>query len=121
MRKPVIIEKEDIMQISVTRTGNHYLRWTVRLIYVVFIPLYFVKEIMTTLQDMERSFPEYIDLSLFLLNLTVLAMLLVMFYNFELMAPYQQTLKVTTRSNLELSFFTDDPEKLTRILKKEKE
>ncbi|AKB34500.1 hypothetical protein MSSIH_3810 [Methanosarcina siciliae HI350] len=121
MRKPLVIEKEDVMQISVTRTENHYLRWLVRSIYVVFIPLYFVKEIMPTLQEMERSFPEYIDLSLFLLNLTVLVMFLVMFYNFELMAPYQRILKVTARSNLELSFFTDDPEKLTGILKKEEE
>ena len=35
IRKPVVIEKEDITQISVTRNGNYSLRWFFRLCYIV--------------------------------------------------------------------------------------
>ncbi len=120
MRKPVVIEKEDIIQISVTRTGNHFLRWLMRLIYIVWIPLYFIKEVMTTLCDLKISFPDYVELSQFLRQLAILTMFLIMFYNSEFIAPYQQALKVTTRSSLKLWLYTEEPEELTGFLKNEK-
>lgn len=121
MRKTVVIEKENIKQISVTRTGNRFICWLMRLVYVIWIPLYFKKEIMTTLHDLKMSYPDYIELSQFLRQLALLAMFLVMFYNSELMAPYQRAIKVTTNSNLRIWLYTKEPEELTTILRNEKE
>ena len=76
---------------------------------------------MPALRNLERSYPDYVELSLFLLNLSVVAIFLVNFYNIELLTPYNQTLKVTTSSNLKLCFYTNEPEEFMGILKKEKE
>ena len=105
MRKLVVIKKEEIKQISVKRTGNRFGCWLIRLIYVIWIPLYFKKEIMTTLYDLKMLFPDYIELSQFLRQLALLV------------APYQQALEVTTNSNLRIWLYTEEPEKLTTILR----
>lgn len=121
MHKLTVIKKEDIKQISVRRTGNPFICWLMRLLYVIWIPLYFKKEIMTTLHDLKMSFPDYVELSLFLSQLALLAMFLVMFYNSELTAPYQRAIKVTTKSNLKIWLYTEEPEEITAILRNEKE
>lgn len=117
MRKLVVIKKEEIKQISVKRTGNRFGCWLIRLIYVIWIPLYFKKEIMTTLYDLKMLFPDYIELSQFLRQIALLTMFFIMFYNSELVAPYQQALEVTTNSNLRIWLYTEEPEKLTTILR----
>jgi len=117
MRKLVVIKKEEIKQISVKRTGNRFGCWLIRLIYVIWIPLYFKKEIMTTLCDLKMLFPDYIELSQFLRQIALLTMFFIMFYNSELVAPYQQALEVTTNSNLRIWLYTEEPEKLTTILR----
>ncbi|HII80943.1 MAG TPA: DUF1673 family protein [Methanosarcina sp.] len=121
MHKLTVIKKEDIKQISVRRTGNPFICWLMRLLYVIWIPLYFKKEIMTTLHDLKMSFPDYVELSLFLSQLALLAMFLVMFYNSELTSPYQRAIKVTTKSNLKIWLYTEEPEEITAILRNEKE
>lgn len=117
MRKPIVIEKEDITQISVKKNEGHSLRWLIRLFYVFL----FVVTIMMDLRDLERLAPDYSKLSIFLIKLSKITFFLVLFYNFELLVPYKQTLKVTTRSNLKLWLYIDDPEKFTGFFKKEKE
>lgn len=119
LRKQVVVEKEDIRQISVTKNENHSLRWLIRLFYVIFLPFYLGEGIIKALRNLERSFPDYIVLSLFLVRLAGVAFFLVLFYNVEILAPYQRTLKVTTNSNLNLQFFTEEPEELIDILKNE--
>lgn len=94
MRKPILIEKENLKQTSVTRNENHSLRWLIHLLYVVFIPFYFVEGIMTALRNMERSFPDDFVLSLFLACLTGVAIFIALFYNFELLALISRPLKL---------------------------
>lgn len=119
LRKPIVVEKEDIRQISVTKNRDHSLRWLIRSFYVIFLPLYLGEGIIKALRNLERSFPDYIVFSLFLVRLAGVAIFLALFYNFELLAPYQQTLKVTTNSNLNLQFYTEKPKELVAILKNE--
>ena len=121
MHKLAVIKKEEIKEISVRRIGNRFICWLMRLLYVIWIPLYFKKEIMTTLYDLKMSFPDYVELSLFLSQLALLAMFLVMFYNSELTAPYQQAIKVTTNSNLRIWLYTKEPEELIAVFKNENE
>jgi len=116
---PIVVEKEDIRQISVTKNRDHSLRWLIRSFYVIFLPLYLGEGIIKALRNLERSFPDYIVFSLFLVRLAGVAIFLALFYNFELLAPYQQTLKVTTNSNLNLQFYTEKPKELVAILKNE--
>lgn len=117
MRNPVVIEKKDIMEISITESKIHSLRWVVRLTYIILLVFFFKDTVTKALQDLQKEFPYYIVLNLFLMNFILVAFLIVQLYKFELMAPYQQMLNVTTYSNLKLKFFTDDPEELTGLLK----
>jgi hypothetical protein len=114
MRKPVVIEKKDIMQISVTENKLHSLRWVVRLTYASLLVFLFADRIMKALQDLQREFPYYIVINLFLMNFIFVAFLLVQLYKFELMAPYQQMLNATTHSNLKLKFFIGLPRAASR-------
>jgi magnesium-transporting ATPase (P-type) len=119
LRKPIVVEKEDIRQISITKNRDHSLRWLIRSFYVIFLPFYLGEGIIKALRNLERSFPDYIVLSLFLVRLAGVAIFLALFYNFELLAPYQQTFKVTTNSNLKLWLYTEKPEEFVAILKNE--
>ncbi|AKB51795.1 hypothetical protein MSBRW_2542 [Methanosarcina barkeri str. Wiesmoor] len=49
MRKPVVIEKKDIIQISITRNKNHSLRWLIHLKYAIVLVFFFVEGIMEAL------------------------------------------------------------------------
>lgn len=123
MRKPIVIGKEDITQISVKKNEGHSLRWLIRLFYVIAIPLDFILGIPRNLQYIkyiEASFSNYVDFSLLLGHLAVVTIILVLFYNGELLTPYQWALKVTTHSKLKLTFFTNKPEELTSFLKNER-
>jgi hypothetical protein len=77
--------------------------------------------ILNDLKGLERSAPEYIDLSLFLGHLAVVAIPLVNNYNFEITAPYKKAISIITRSNLNLELYIDEPEEIMAILKKENE
>jgi hypothetical protein len=122
MRKPIVVEKKDIMQISATKNYNHSIRWLARVFCIILIPLNFILGIPRNLQYIkyiEVSFSNYVDFSLFLGHLATVTILLVLFYNGELLTPYQWALKVTTNSKLEITFFTNEPEELTSFLKNE--
>jgi hypothetical protein len=124
MRKPIVIEKEEIIQISAKKNYNHSLRWLVRLFWVILMSVYFIEGIPRNLQYIEyikESFSNYVDFSLFLGHLAVITIFLVQFYNAELLTPYQRTLKVTTHSKLELTFFTNEPEELISFIKNERD
>lgn len=121
MRKAIVVEKEDIEHISDKKNHNHSLRWFVRLFCLFFVPFYLIEGTPRSFRYLKGSAPSYIDLSLFLLHLSVVAMFLVQFYNSELLSPYKQAFKVTTHSNLEFTFFTDKPEEIKELLKKEAE
>ncbi|WP_231582981.1 DUF1673 family protein [Methanosarcina sp. MTP4] len=123
LRKPVVIEKRDIKQISVPKNDNHSLRWTMRLFYLATISiilLHAVERINRDLQ-LEEAATFSAKLSLFLGKFLVVSFLLVLYYIFELRAHYQRVLKVTMHSNLKVWIYTEEPEELTAILKNEKE
>lgn len=117
LRKPIVVEKENIRQISVTKNKNHSLRWLIRSFYVIFLPFYLGEGIVKALGNLERSFPDYIVFSLFLVRLAGVAFFIALFYNVELLAPYQRTLKVTIHSNLKLWLYTEELDELIAILK----
>jgi hypothetical protein len=117
--KPVVIEKEDVTQISVTKNGNYSLRWLIRLCYIIIIPLLFVVMILNDLKDLERSALDYTELHFFLTQLSTITTLLVVLYYSELITPYKQILKIATRSSLKLEFYINEPEEILRILKNE--
>ncbi len=123
LRKPFVIEKGDIKQISVPKNDNHSLRWPMRLFYLATISIILLHTIERINRDLqvEEAAPFSAKLSLFLGKFLVVSFLLVLYYIFELRAPYQRVLKVTMHSDLKVWIYTAEPEELTAILKKEKE
>lgn len=123
LRKTVLIGKEDIKQISVEKNENHSLRWLMRLVFLTTIPIILFSKIEWIIRDLqlEETASSSAKLGLFLSQFFVVTYLLVSYYNFELQAPYQRILKVTTYSNLKLWIYTEEPEEITTILKNEKE
>lgn len=66
--------------------------------------------------------PAFIKLSSVMVDFWIIAYVLVIyFYIFEFTVPYQQILKLTTRSNLNLEFYTDEPEEITSTFKNKNE
>ena len=118
IRKPVVIEKKDIRQMLVTRNENHHLRWPMRLVFLITLPIILLRTVERIVRDLqlEDAAPASAKLSLFLLQSLTATYLLVFFYDFELKAPYLQTLKVTTYSNLKLWMYTEKPEEFTKLL-----
>lgn len=117
--KSLVLRKEDIAQISVSKNKNHSYRWAVRLLTLAALAIqlpWTVESITKTLQESDPT-PE--KFSLVLVRFWSTAFVLVIYYIFELAAPYQQTLKVTTRSNLNLEFYIDKSEEILEILKNE--
>lgn len=117
--KPFILKKEDVTQISVKKNKDHSLRWFFRLLFVACMSLYLAVIIMMDLNALERSSPEYPEFSTFLIQLSIITVLLVQYYNGELEMPYLQVINITTRSNLKLKLYIDDPEEILGILKNE--
>ncbi len=118
LRKPVMIEKEDVTQISVKKNKDHSLRWFFRLCYIVIIPLFIVVIILSDLRALGGSAPEYPDISTYLVQFAQVALFLVLIYIWELVTPYQRVINITTRSNLNLRLYIDEPEEILGILKK---
>ncbi|HIH94210.1 TPA: DUF1673 family protein [Methanosarcina acetivorans] len=118
IRKPVVIEKKDIIQISVTRNENRSLRWPMRLVFLVTLPIILLRTVERIVRDLqlEAAASASAKLSLFLSQSLTVTYLLVFFYYFEIRAPYQQILKMTTYSNLKLWIYTEKPEELTKLL-----
>lgn len=120
LRKPVVIEKRDIKQISVPKNDNHSLRWPMRLFYLATISiilLHAVERINRDLQ-LEEAATFSAKLSLFLGKFLVVSFLLVLYYIFELRAHYQRVLKVTMHSNLKVWIYTEEPEELKAFIKR---
>ena len=115
--KPVVIQKEDVTQISVKKNKDHSLRWFFRLCYIVIISLFFVVIILSGLRALGGAAPEYPDISNFLIQFAQVTFFLVLIYNGELVMPYQQVINITTRSNLKLRLYIDEPGEIMEILK----
>jgi hypothetical protein len=120
LHKPVVIEKEDVTQISVTKNQSHSLRWFLRLFYIACVLLYFVITVMTDLKVLGGSALEYPDLRNFLVQFAQVALFLVLIYNGELVTPYKRVINITRRSDLNLKLYIDEPEEIIGILKNEK-
>jgi len=118
MRKTVVIEKEDIKQISIEKNENHSLRWLMRLVFLTTLPIILFRKIEWIIKDLqlEETASAPAKLGLFLSHFFVVTYLLVFYYNFELQVPYQRIIKVTTFSNMKLWIYTEKPEELTKLL-----
>lgn len=121
--KPLVLQKDDILQISVSKNKNHTYRWPTRLLTFTFLAIQLhliVEGIIRGLQIRETS-PISAKLTLFLGEFLVVAFLLTLYYILELLTPYKQALKVTTHSDLNLEFYIEEPEELIAVLRNEKE
>lgn len=118
LRKPVVIEKENIRQISIEKNENRSLRWPMRLVFLATLPVILLRTVERIIRNLqlEEAASASAKLGLFLSHSLVATYLLVFFYNFELRAPYQRILKVTMYSNLKLWIYTEEPEELTKLL-----
>lgn len=119
--KSLVLRKEDIMQTSVSRSKSHSLRWLMRLLVLVTLAIRLPQVVASITRTLQESAPTSEKLSLVMVYFWNIAFVIVIYYIFELLTPYQQTLKITTRSNLNMEFFTDDPEEIMAIIKKENE
>jgi ABC-type antimicrobial peptide transport system permease subunit len=120
--KSLILRKEDITQIKASKNKGHSYRLPLRLLLLAVL----ITTLPQTIERITRSlYTETTPLSYkligVLVDLWMVAYILVIYYYvFELAAPYQQVITITTRANLNLEFYTDEPEEIMGILKNEK-
>jgi hypothetical protein len=103
--------------VSVKKNKDHSYRWLFRLFFITFILLFLSQIILNDLRILGGSATEYPDISNFLIQFAQVTFFLVLFYNGELVAPYQQVINITTRSNLKLRLYIDELEEIMAIIK----
>jgi len=113
--RPLMIRKKDIVKCSEKKNENHSLRWAIRLLTPAAVLFQALELGARTLQKLEESAPLPAKLSLFLLRLWPIALLLVLYYNVEVMAPYPNSLEIITRSKQKLRFYSRNPEELAEM------
>lgn len=112
LRKPVVIQREEIMQISVTENENYSWRWSFHIIFIGCL-------LLILFLALDRS-------GIIFQEPVMYVPLLLAYYGFKILKPYQCVFKIITRSNLRLwpratlSLWlrTEESEEITRILKK---
>lgn len=113
--RPLMIWKKDIVECSEKKNENRSLRWATRLLTLTVVLFQAVELGTRTLQELEESAPLPAKLSLFLSRLWPIALLLVLYYNIEILAPYPRSLEVTTRSRQKLRFYSRNPKELAEM------
>ncbi len=116
-----MLRKEDIVQTSSKNKGNS-LRRPLRLLILVApcIQLPHTVESITRYLQLEAA-PALVILSSVMVDFWIVAFAFVLYYIFELTVPYQQILKITTHSNLNLEFYTEEPEEIMTTFKNKNE
>ncbi|WP_440953819.1 hypothetical protein ACSAZK_08910 [Methanosarcina sp. Mfa9] len=103
------------MECSKKKNENRSLRWAIRLLTLTAVLFQVIELGARTLQELEESAPLPAKLSLFLLRLWPIALLLVLYYNVEVMAPYPHSLEIITRSKQKLRFYSRNPKELAEM------
>jgi hypothetical protein len=120
--KSLVLQKEDVAQISVSKKKGYSYRWLLRLFFLAVLIFTLSQTIENITKDLSmETTPLSYKLIGVLVSFWIVAFYLVLYYIFELAAAYRQVLKITTRSNLNMEFYTDEPEEIMSILKKENE
>ncbi len=117
--RSLVLRKEDIVQTSVSKNKGNSLRWPLRLLVLVTLAIQLPRIVESIARDLQmEAAPTFVILSSVMVDFWIVAYVLVIyFYIFELTVPYQQVLKITTRSNVNLEFYTDEPEEIMATFK----
>jgi hypothetical protein len=111
------------VQTSVSKNKGNSLRWPLRLLILVVLAIQLPHTVESITRDLQmEAAPAFIKLSSVMVDFWIVAYVLVIyFYIFEFTVPYQQILKITTRSNLNLEFYTEKPEEIMATFKNKSE
>lgn len=116
-----VLKKEEVTQISVSKNKGFSYRWPLRFLFLAALIFTLPQTVENITRDLSmETTPLSYKLIGVLISFWIVAFALVFYYIFELAAPYRQVLKITTRSNLNLELYIDEPEEILEILKKEK-
>ena len=118
--KSLVLRKEDIAHISISKNKGHSYRWPLRLLVLLALSIQLPQIVESITRTMQESAQASEKFNLVLVLVWSIAFVLVIYYLLELITPYKQILKITTRSNLNLEFYIDDPEEIIGILENEK-
>lgn len=121
--RSLVLRKEDIVQITISKNKGRSLRWPLRLLALVAFAIQLPHTVESITRDLQmEAAPVFIKLSSVMTNFWIVAYFLVIyFYIFEFTVPYRQILKITTRSNLNLEFYTQKPEEIMATFKNKSE
>lgn len=120
--KSFMLRKEDIVQTSVSRNKGNSFRWPMRLFLLALFAIQLPHTVESITRDLQmKGAPAFVILSSIMEDFWIVAFFFVLYYIFELTVSYQQILKITTRSNLNLEFYTEEPEKIMAAFKNKDE
>ncbi|AKB45881.1 hypothetical protein MSKOL_0104 [Methanosarcina sp. Kolksee] len=117
--RSLVLRKENIVTNTISKNKGRSLRWPLRLLALATLAIQLPHIVENITRDLQmEAAPAFIKLSSVMVDFWIVAYVLVIyFYIFELTVPYQQILKITTRSNLSLEFYTEEPEDIMATLK----
>jgi hypothetical protein len=120
--KSLVLRKEDIVKTSVSKNKGNSFRWPMRLFLLALLAIQLLHTVESITRDLQmKGAPAFVILSSIMEDFWIVAFVFVLYYIFELTVSYQQILKITTRSNLNLEFYTEEPEKIIAAFKNKNE
>ena len=120
--RSLVLRKGDIVHTSVSRNKGNSFRWPMRLFLLALFAIQLPHTVESITRDLQmEAAPVFVILSSVMADFWIVAFVFVIYYIFELTVPYQQILKITTRSNLNLEFYTEEPEKIIAAFKNKDE
>jgi len=110
------------VQTSVSKNKGNSLRWPLRLLILVALAIQLPHTVESITRDLQmEAAPTFVIFSSVMVDLWIIVFAFVLYYIFELTVRYQQLLKITTHSKLNLGFYTDEPEEIMAIFKNRNE
>jgi hypothetical protein len=120
--KSLVLRKEDIVKTSVSKNKGNSFRWPLRLLILIVLAIQLPHIVESITRDLQMvGAPAFVILSSIMEDFWIVAFVFVLYYIFELTVSYQQILKITTRSNLNLAFYTEEPEEIMAAFKNKNE
>ena len=113
--KPVEISKDNILKIEILKNPNHKFRWAVISLVIIGLIYWLMNAIDTLSCALERD-PVLYFIYMVFIESTILIFVIVLTYKWYIRSKYENFLKITSKTNREVSIYVGDPAEIANKL-----
>lgn len=113
--KPVEISKDSILKIEVLKNPNHRFRWAVISLVITGLISWSINAIDKLSRVLEKD-PVIYFIYMVFIEFTILIFVIVLTYKWYIRSKYENFLKITSKTNREVSIYVGDPAEIANKL-----